>query len=94
MTTAKLFFLLEKIQTFTERCAIFESMARSLLIADPENATIEELKQVSRVGSNETATRCSAIQLLLAGADRQLVCKALLVTNRALRKWINPFNQF
>ena len=69
-------------------------MARSLLIADPENATIEELKQVSRVGSNETATRCSAIQLLLAGADRQLVCKALLVTNRALRKWINRFNQF
>jgi len=68
-------------------------MARSLLIADPENATIEELKQVSRLGSNETATRCSAIQLLLAGADRQLVCKALLVTNPALRKWINRFNQ-
>ena len=68
-------------------------MARVLLIANPENATIEELKQVSRVGSNETATRCSAIQMLLAGADRQLVCKALLVTNRALRKWINRFNQ-
>jgi hypothetical protein len=50
-------------------------MARSILIADPENAIIEELKQVSRMGSNETATRCSAIQLLLAGADRQLVCK-------------------
>ena len=41
-------------------------MARVLLIANPENATIEELKQVSRVGSNETATRCSAIQMLLA----------------------------
>ena len=68
-------------------------MARVLLIANPENATIEELKQVSRVGSNETATRCSAIQMLLAGADRQLVCKPLLVTNRALRKWINRFNQ-
>jgi hypothetical protein len=54
-------------------------MAQSLLIADPENATIEELKQVSRVGSNETATRCSAIQMLLAGADRKLVCKALIV---------------
>ena len=67
-------------------------MARVLLIANPENATIEELKQVSRVGSNETATRCSAIQMLLAGADRQLVCKALRVTNRALRKWINRFN--
>ena len=68
-------------------------MARPLLIPHRENATIEELKQVSRVGSNETATRCSAIQMLLAGADRQLVCNALLVTNRALRKWINRFNQ-
>ena len=56
-------------------------MTRPLLIPDPENATIEELKQVSRVGSNETATRCSAIQMLLAGADRKLVCNALLVTN-------------
>ena len=60
-------------------------MARPLLIPHRENATIEELKQASRVGSNETATRCSAIQMLLAGADRQLVCNALLVTNRALR---------
>ena len=63
-------------------------MARSLLIADPENASIEELKQVSRVGSNETATRCTGIQMLLAGANRDLVCSALLVTNGALRKWI------
>ena len=55
-------------------------MARPLLMAHPENATIEELKQVSRVGSNETATRCSAIQMLLAGVDRKLVCNALLVT--------------
>ena len=68
-------------------------MARPLLIAHPENATIEELKQVSRVGSNETATRCTAIQMLLAGIDREPVCNALLVTNRALRKWINRFNQ-
>jgi hypothetical protein len=34
-------------------------MARPLLIANPENATIEELKQVSRVGYNETAPRCT-----------------------------------
>jgi hypothetical protein len=54
-------------------------MARPLLIADPENATIEELKQVCRVGTNETATRCTAIQMLLAGIDRELVCKALFV---------------
>jgi len=65
-------------------------MARPLLIAHRENATIEELKQVSRVGSSETATRCSAIQMLLAGADRQLVCNAVLVTNRALRKMYLP----
>jgi transposase len=67
-------------------------MARALLIPNSENATIEELKQVSRVGSTETAIRCTAIQMLLAGADRELVCSSLLVTNRALRKWINSFN--
>ncbi len=67
-------------------------MARPLLIPDPQNATIEELKLISRIGSNETATRCTAIQMLLAGAERDLVCNALLVTNRALRKWINRFN--
>ena len=48
-------------------------MARPLLMAHPENATIEELKQISRVGSNETATRCSAMQMLLAGVDRKLL---------------------
>ena len=47
-------------------------MARVLLIANPENATIEELKQVSRVGSNQTDTRCSATQVLLAAANRDL----------------------
>jgi hypothetical protein len=54
-------------------------MAPPLLIAHRENATIAELKQVSWVGSNETATRCSASQMLLAGADTELVCHALLV---------------
>jgi hypothetical protein len=44
-------------------------MAQPLLIAHPENASIEELKQVSRLGSNETATRCSAIQMLLDGGS-------------------------
>jgi hypothetical protein len=50
-------------------------MAQPLLIPCPENATIQELKQVSRISSSETATRCTAIQMLLAGAGRQLVCK-------------------
>lgn len=68
-------------------------MARALLKPDPDNASIEELKQVSRIGSSETATRCTAIQMLLAGISRQMVRDALLVSNRALRKWINCFNQ-
>jgi len=67
-------------------------MARPLLFPHPDNASIEELKQVARVGSSETAIRCTAIQMLMAGADRELVCNSLLITNRALRKWINRFN--
>lgn len=57
-----------------------------------ENGSIEELKSVSRVVSIETAGRCTAIQGLLAGADRELVCKALMVSERAVRKWIREFN--
>ena len=30
--------------------------------------------------------------MLLAGANRDLVCNALVVTNRAIRNWINAFN--
>ena len=69
-----------------EHCAIFGYMPRPLHIPNPENATIEELKKVSRVGSTETATRCAVIQMLFNGDHRQLVYNALLVTNRALRK--------
>jgi len=68
-------------------------MQRPLPIANPNNGTIEELKRVPRIGSIETATRCSAIQRLPAGARRELVCKALVVASRALRKWINRFSQ-
>jgi transposase len=68
-------------------------MARALLIPNPGNATIEELKQVFRIGSSETAIRCTAIQMLLAGAERELVCSSLLITTRSLRKWINLFNE-
>ena len=61
-------------------------MARPLRIPDPQNATIEELKQISRVGSNETATRCTAIQMLLAGVSTELVRDALLVQQLRLQK--------
>lgn len=67
-------------------------MARRLLTPNRENASIHALKQTARVGSNETSLRCTAIQLLITGVTREQVCKALEVTNRSLRKWINAFN--
>lgn len=72
---------------------MFFVMARHLLEPNAENATIEELKEAARVGSSETSLRCTAIQFLITGVTRQKVCDALLVTNRALRKWINAFNE-
>ena len=68
-------------------------MARRLLKPNPNNATIHELKEVAQVGSSETSLRCTAIQMLIVGVTRQQVCQALLVAERALRKWINAFNE-
>jgi len=67
-------------------------MARPRIHPNPENGTLEELKETSRVGSNETSLRCTAMQFLLTGVPRENVCQALLVTDRALRKWIKAFN--
>jgi len=67
-------------------------MARALLKPNPDNASIHELKETGRVGSNETALRCTAIQMLIVGISRAQVCQALIVTERALRKWIGAFN--
>jgi transposase len=68
-------------------------MAQRLLTPNPENASILDLKGLARVGSGETALRCTAIQMLIVGITREQVCQALLVTDRALRKWINAFNR-
>ena len=68
-------------------------MARRLLEPDAENGTRSELKEAGRVGSNETALRCTAIQMLLSGISRDQVVEALLVTERVLRKWIKLFNE-
>lgn len=68
-------------------------MARPLTIPNPENASLSELKEAARVGSSETVVRCTAIQMLLVDISRQQVCKALIVTQRALRKWIKAFNE-
>ena len=68
-------------------------MARQLLEPNAENATIQELKDAAMVGSNETSLRCTAIQFLITGVPRAQVCQALLITERALRKWIKAFNE-
>lgn len=68
-------------------------MGRPLIYPNPENGTIEELKGVSRVGSNETALRCTALQLLLSGVSRDSICQALVVTKRSIRQWIKAFNE-
>jgi len=68
-------------------------MAQRLLKPNPENTSMYELKEAARVGSHETALRCTAIQMLLTDISRQQVCQALIVTERALRKWINAFNE-
>jgi transposase len=68
-------------------------MARKRLEPNPANATAYELKNTARVGTNETALRCNAIQMLIVGIPREQVCAALLVTERALRKWIRLFNE-
>lgn len=68
-------------------------MARPLIEPNPENASIHELKEAARVGTSETSTRCIAIQMLIIGISREQVCQALLVTTRALLKWIHAFNE-
>ena len=49
-------------------------MARALLKPNPDNASIHELKEAGRVGSDETALRCTAIQMLIVGISRAQVC--------------------
>ena len=68
-------------------------MARTLLKPNPENASIHELKNTARIGSGETALRCTAIQMLVTGISREHVCAALLVVQRSLRNWIHAFNE-
>ena len=67
-------------------------MARPRIYPFPFNGNIEELKALSRVGSSETAQRCTALQFLLTGVPRENVCEALMVTDRAVRKWIKAYN--
>lgn len=68
-------------------------MARPRLVPNPDNASIHDLKEAARVGSIETSTRCTAIQLLITGVSREQVRTALLVSDRALVKWIRAFNE-
>jgi transposase len=68
-------------------------MARALTQPNAENASIHELLETARAGSLETAKRCTAIQMLIVGCGRAQVCAALLVTERAVQKWVRAFNE-
>lgn len=68
-------------------------MARPLIKPNPENASVYELREASRVGTFETATRCTAIQFLIMGSSRDQVCQALLINERSLQNWIKAFNE-
>ena len=60
---------------------------------NPENASLQALKETARVGTGETALRCTAIQLLIMGIDREQICGALMVSLRSLQKWVKAFNE-
>jgi transposase len=67
-------------------------MVRRAIQPNPENASIQDLNATIRAGSYETQRRCMAIAMLLTGSSRDQVCRAQLVGERALRKWIVAFN--
>ena len=68
-------------------------MVRERLEPIAENSSLWELKEVSRVGSTETAVRCSALQMLIVGIERSQVCQALMVSDKSVRNWIKAFNE-
>lgn len=68
-------------------------MAQSRLEPNPENATLQELKEAGRAGTKEMSVRCTAIQLLICQVSREQVCRALQVSDRSLRRWIRAFNE-
>jgi hypothetical protein len=59
-------------------------MAPRLAQPNPENASMQELKEAGKVGTFETNIRCNAIQMLIVGIPREQVCAALQVTERSL----------
>lgn len=68
-------------------------MAATEKKANAENASMHQLKETARVGSSETALRCTAIQMLIAEIPREKVCETLIVTKRSLQKWVSTFNE-
>ncbi len=56
-------------------------MVRRLLEPDAENGTRSELKEAGRVGSNETALRCTAGRMLLTG-----ISATATISNAVMRR--------
>jgi transposase len=68
-------------------------MARGPAQPNPENASIADLQAAIRAGSYETQRRLTALLMLLTGSDRAQVCRAQMVGERAVRKWVAAFNE-
>jgi transposase len=69
-------------------------VARSLLIPNPENASLADLQAMRRVGNRETDRRCLVIIMLLIGSSREQVMKTVELSDSAIRKIIRAFNAY
>jgi hypothetical protein len=57
-----------------------------------ENASLQELQKMFRIGTIETQWRCMGIIMLLTGSNREQVCRSFEITDRTLRNWVFAFN--
>jgi len=69
-------------------------MARSLVVPNPENASLADLQAVRRAGNRETDRRCLVIIMLLIGSTRDQVMKTVELSDSAIRKIIRAFNAY
>jgi len=67
-------------------------MPRICTEPNPENASLQELQKMFRIGTLETQRRCMAMIMLLTGSNRDQVCRSFEITNRTLRNWVFAFN--
>jgi transposase len=67
-------------------------MSRLCNKPNAENASLQELQKMFRIGTIETQRRCMGIIMLLTGSNREQVCRSFEITDRTLRNWVFAFN--